>query len=199
MTDFTEITSFPITLPIEKINKRLKLPRNYNDEMILKEIKSFIPLMETIARFKALSLKIEGEIITIDNKYSFVSSSLSKHLFECEKVTLLAVSLGIYLEQKIEKFQNSGKTLKVIIGDAVGSEYVEESAKYISEIIGRSIKKKGFIPTKRFSPGYGDLSLEVQNIFFEELILNEIGINLNDSLLMTPQKSITAFIGWKNS
>jgi cobalamin-dependent methionine synthase I len=79
----------------------------------------------------------------------------------------------------------------------VGSECVEEAAIFVSKQIGEEVKKKAFIPTKRFSPGYGDLSLEVQRYFFKKLKLMEMGINLNLSLLMLPQKSITAFIGWR--
>ena len=48
----------------------------------------------------------------------------------------------------------------------------------------------------RYSPGYGDLSLESQKQVFA--LLNPpkyIGVTLNDSLLMSPSKSVTGIIG----
>ena len=49
----------------------------------------------------------------------------------------------------------------------------------------------------RFSPGYGDLSLEVQKEIFSLLDCpRKIGVSLGDSLLMTPSKSVTAIIGY---
>jgi hypothetical protein len=48
----------------------------------------------------------------------------------------------------------------------------------------------------RFSPGYGDVALEVQNVIFKALeCTKRIGLTLTDSLLMYPTKSVTAFIG----
>ena len=49
----------------------------------------------------------------------------------------------------------------------------------------------------RFSPGYGDVSLEVQKDFFRLLPCQRIGLTLMDTLIMSPEKSVTAFIGIK--
>ena len=48
----------------------------------------------------------------------------------------------------------------------------------------------------RYSPGYGDLSLEVQSEVLKVLNADKIlGIKLGANLLMTPKKSITAVQG----
>ena len=48
----------------------------------------------------------------------------------------------------------------------------------------------------RFSPGYGDFSLNHQRDFFRLLNLEKnLGMSLNSALLMSPSKSITAVIG----
>ena len=48
----------------------------------------------------------------------------------------------------------------------------------------------------RFSPGYGDLSLYVQRDIVRILdTYRKIGLTLSDSLLMIPQKSVTAIVG----
>lgn len=48
----------------------------------------------------------------------------------------------------------------------------------------------------RFSAGYGDLPLEVQKDIFRVLDCpRKIGLTLNDSLLMSPTKSVTAIVG----
>ena len=48
----------------------------------------------------------------------------------------------------------------------------------------------------RFSPGYGDVPLEIQKDIVMLLdCAKRIGVSLNDSLLMSPSKSVTAFIG----
>ncbi|MCR5275107.1 MAG: Vitamin B12 dependent methionine synthase activation subunit, partial [Clostridiales bacterium] len=47
-----------------------------------------------------------------------------------------------------------------------------------------------------FSPGYGDLPIEVQKEFLPLLDAERrLGITLSDSYLMSPSKSVTAIIG----
>ena len=48
----------------------------------------------------------------------------------------------------------------------------------------------------RFSPGYGDLPIEIQPKILTVLSADKtLGITLNESYLMTPVKSITAIMG----
>ena len=57
-----------------------------------------------------------------------------------------------------------------------------------------NFKNKFFRP--RFSPGYGDVPLEVQSDIFKILDCpKNIGVTLTDALLMTPTKSVSAIVG----
>ena len=48
----------------------------------------------------------------------------------------------------------------------------------------------------RFSPGYGDLPLDTQRALFALLDCpRKLGLTLNESLLMSPSKSVTAIMG----
>ena len=56
--------------------------------------------------------------------------------------------------------------------------------------------KEGLYLRSRFSPGYGDFSLDYQK---ELLILldapKRIGLTVTDSMMLTPTKSVTAVMG----
>ena len=57
-------------------------------------------------------------------------------------------------------------------------------------------ESEGLYLRPRFSPGYGDLSLDCQRTFLRMLNAGkEIGLTLTDSGLMVPIKSVTAIIG----
>ena len=59
-----------------------------------------------------------------------------------------------------------------------------------------ALKEKGVLLKPRFSAGYGDLPLTVQREIFSQLNPDrKIGLTLNESLLMSPSKSVTAFAG----
>ena len=56
--------------------------------------------------------------------------------------------------------------------------------------------REGLHTKPRFSPGYGDFSLEHQRDFMRILDLeNSLGLTLTGSLLLVPEKSVTAVIG----
>ena len=62
----------------------------------------------------------------------------------------------------------------------------------------REYNDAGLKSVSRFSAGYGDFPLECQRGLLEMLRADKIlGISLNDSLLMTPAKSVTAVVGLK--
>ena len=70
--------------------------------------------------------------------------------------------------------------------------YTLEQASQIAE----EAAAEGRTCTPRFSPGYGDLPLETQRDVFRLLDCErKIGVWLNESLLMTPSKSVTAIFG----
>ena len=76
---------------------------------------------------------------------------------------------------------------------SIGAERIETLCdafcKDISSELGVTLKP-------RFSAGYGDLPLEAQKDIFRVLDCSKkIGLTLNDSLLMSPTKSVTAIVG----
>ena len=80
-----------------------------------------------------------------------------------------------------------------MIFQAIGTERIESLC---DTFCGEYSKEKNVNLKPRFSPGYGDLSLETQKDIF--IILDcprKIGVTLNESFLMSPSKSVTAFVG----
>ncbi|MBQ8003736.1 MAG: Vitamin B12 dependent methionine synthase activation subunit [Oscillospiraceae bacterium] len=124
--------------------------------------------------------------------FSVQSEKLAKNLSGCERVILFAATVGTVLDRLIAKYSRLSPSRAVML-QALGTERVESLCDMFCmdfEIENNTVLKP------RFSPGYGDLSLDVQNDIFSVLNCQKnIGIYLNDSLLMSPSKSVTAFAG----
>ena len=79
---------------------------------------------------------------------------------------------------------------------AIGAQQVEGGCDRLCARLAQQFPDRQL--TDRFSPGYGDLTLEMQRDVMAALDCGRtIGITLTDSLLMTPSKSVTAIIGMK--
>lgn len=129
--------------------------------------------------------------VALENGLVLSGNSITKLLAECGETAVIMATLGRDFDLMTMKYQTLSP-LKAIIADAAGSAYIEEVMDHINNEI--MSKKKNI--TRRFSPGFGDLDIKVN----KELIRiynaeRRLGITINQNYLMSPMKSVTAFIG----
>ena len=84
------------------------------------------------------------------------------------------------------------------ICQATGAMYIETFIDNLNAHIKEEANNEGLTTMPRYSPGYGDVPLSIQKDFFRLLNCKRIGLSLMDSLIMAPEKSVTAFIGIKD-
>lgn len=120
------------------------------------------------------------------------SKKLAANLSGCDRAYVFAATIGAGFDRLIEKYKRISP-VKSLIFQALGAERIETLCdEFCSDIKRREEREIN----QRFSPGYGDLDLSFQKEIFR--VLNpekNIGLTLNDSLLMTPTKSVTAIFG----
>ena len=78
---------------------------------------------------------------------------------------------------------------------ATGAMYIEELVDITNSEIKKIAEAAGLNTKPRYSPGYGDVPLQVQKDFFRLLPCTRIGLTLMDTLIMAPEKSVSAFVG----
>jgi hypothetical protein len=122
--------------------------------------------------------------------FSVKSNSLAKKLGGCKRVIILAATLGIGIDRLIYKYGKTSPTRGLFM-QAIGAERIEA----LCDALCNELKKTRNI-RPRFSPGYGDLTLDIQKDIFRVLDApKHIGASLTDSMLISPTKTVTAFIG----
>ncbi len=124
--------------------------------------------------------------------FTLYSQNLAKNLKDCKTVIVFAATLGVEIDRLITKYGHISPS-KALMFQAIGAERIEALCDAFCKDIADEKRKR----TKpRFSPGYGDVPLAVQRELFQILECSKkIGLSLNDSLLMSPSKSVTAFLG----
>ena len=120
---------------------------------------------------------------------------LARALAQCEEVLLLAATLGSEADQMVRRYQVQSMA-DAAIAQAVCAEMLESYLDGICAGIAKQQEQQGLYLGARFSPGYGDLALESQKEFFALLdCTRRLGISLTAGGMMTPTKSVTAFLG----
>ena len=124
------------------------------------------------------------------------SRSLARHLQGCHRVCLMAATIGPAPDRLSERAMVLGKLSEAAIYQAAGAALEEAWCDEVNEEIRLAAEKEGLVLRTRYSPGYGDFSLQYQKDLFRLLnVTKRTGITLSESLMMMPSKSVTAVIG----
>ena len=146
----------------------------------------------------------EYPLTRVENSLDFgfagvMSARLAEHLSGCESVIVLAATLGIGIDRLIAKHSRLSPSRALVL-QGLATERIEALLDLFCEEQKREKVLHGMALTPRFSAGYGDLPLEFQRWIFGALDCERsIGLTLNESLLMSPTKSVTAIIGIKRN
>lgn len=139
--------------------------------------------------------QLEDGVEVINTNLILVGKDIKEHLKNSKECVLMAVTLGNEVEKKTRLYEKINLT-KALILDACATTAVEEVCDAVENTVKEKAILNGMDITFRYSPGYGDLSLNVQNNFLRALdAQRKIGLTVSENNLLFPRKSVTAIIG----
>ena len=202
-----EVLSFPpekIAVPERAVLPRLGirggkgLPAEFRElyQRSFREVRAAArPL--ALVRELPCSWDASGVFLTVSGQ-ELKGRLVERQLTGCHDLTLLLVTLGPEVDRLIEDAHEKEDELLSFFCDAVSSELAEYTARKLDTMLRE--RKKGAGASARISPGYSDLSLELNAWFVDMLEGERHGISCRkDSFVLRPRKTISAFIGWRES
>ena len=178
----------------------LRYARAEGDEATLALLESCIAEASDKLSYKVCYARFGIEIHGDEIDLGFTrtrSHSLAKCLEGCREIILLSATVGFGIDRLIGKYSLISPSRTIML-QALGSERVEALCDAFCHDLAMEEEKNGNTLRPRFSPGYGDLPLDLQKDIFATLgCTKAIGITLGDNLFMNPTKSVTAIIGIK--
>lgn len=199
------LNNLNVTIPRDKVLSRLK----YNvhkteststatrlvDEMIC-EARALLEPVASIVDFDIEDI-LNDSVTLKCSDFVIKGKSISEHLQRCHKVTFLVCTIGDVFNDEIKRYLEIGEVAKAAVLDAVASETVEELANVVNGIVEQNAAADGSGVIQRYSPGYGDWNIDVQPALLKLTDAGDIGVTLKENFMMSPEKSISACIGWK--
>lgn len=144
--------------------------------------------------FREFPLLLQGDLCDLGFAKA-QSAALARHLQGCHAILLMGATVGPMLDRLILKYGKIAPSRALML-QALGAERIEALCDAFCENKQAELQSRGLYLTDRFSPGYGDLPLSLQKDIFRTLALEkQLGLTLNESMLMSPSKSVTAIIG----
>lgn len=176
---------------------KIRLPDDTIMQMIKEACEKLMEVIKPQAIFEEFDLSFESQneknIISFAD-VCFESKDLARNLQNCDKIYLLACTIGPQVDSIIRREQTLNAAMAAIFQGA-GAMFIEKLVDLSNMQIKMDAQKNGRITKPRYSPGYGDVPLSCQKDFFRLLPCTRIGLTLMDTLIMAPEKSVTAYIG----
>lgn len=122
-------------------------------------------------------------------------ADIRRHVRGCNEAVLFAATLGVGVDNLIRRWSYTDLTRSVVL-DACATEAIEAFCDEAEADLRRQLAERGQGLTSRFSPGYGDLPLDVQPLLLSVLDApRRIGLTCTERHILLPRKSVTAVLG----
>lgn len=150
-------------------------------------------LIRPAAAAVVFDIKRDGEKLFVADT-ELEGKSIKKLLAPCNKCVVMAITVGFELDMKIAALGSSSPALS-LLADAAASSAVEDACDACCESIESEL---GVKLTPRFSPGYGDLPMNIQPALLTLTNARRyLGLTVGTGCMLSPIKSVTAIAGIK--
>lgn len=195
--------SFDLPLPVKETLYYMGMKLENADSELLalisdceKEVRENVEPRYVVSR---VPFVVSEENKVTAGSLSFTSKDLIKNHEGCNETIMFAATLGPKIDMLVKRYQKINLS-RAVVFNAVAITAIEAFCDDINNQIKADIEKENKECRPRFSPGYGDVSITIQKDFLNALNAEKTaGITLSEGNLMIPEKSVTAFIGVKNS
>ncbi|MCX4380660.1 MAG: methionine synthase, partial [Parabacteroides distasonis] len=141
-----------------------------------------------------LAAEIQQDSISIQKMNFQTGKTIASLMKRAEQIAVFVTTAGRGFERWNKSISQKDDWAALFITDSIGSCLVEKAGDYLEIQLEQKIEK-GLKHTNRFSPGYCGWNVTEQRKLFSLLPDNILGIQLSDSCMMSPIKSISGFIG----
>jgi hypothetical protein len=177
----------------DRMMKYIRVPQNSpKKERISLLLQELVGLLDIKKWCRCVSI---DKFYDLFHNYAHESQSITKLLKNSVKVYLIIVTIGQAVERRSREYFRNSEHFNGYVSDRLGSFLVEEEIRNIDSTISRQCSEDGYTTTHRYSPGYGDFSINAQQIFFD-LVRDSIpGLKISHGRLISPEKTVTAIKG----
>ena len=180
-----ELTYQKLQIPSSDIYEAMGYKDSMPDGMVIEEINTLLDRITPLLRPRFFFFLTDG---LLDTEKATLTVK--------DTVAFFTATAGVEFEEFQHLLQQEDDMVKVYIADSLGSIIAEKAADGMEEELAAFIEKRGWKHTNRYSPGYcGWHVSEQQKLFSLFPVASPCGIQLTDSSLMIPIKSVSGIIG----
>ncbi|UCF02307.1 MAG: hypothetical protein JSV14_01180 [Deltaproteobacteria bacterium] len=138
---------------------------------------------------------MDNDVVQLDEAIEFTSAKLAKTLKNAEEIVCFVGTIGTGVENEVNRLLGKQKLADAYILDAMASVAVENMIDRFQNLMEIRFSAEDRTVTLRFSPGYCDWPVSQQKKLFNIFNPKQLNVELLDSCLMKPRKSVSGVFG----
>ncbi len=138
--------------------------------------------------------KISPGVVQLESDQRLKSPKLSRTMRGSQEIVCFVGTIGKAIEKEINKLMKQKRLSEAYVLDAMGSVMVENLVEQFQSRLRKHYKAKNQAVGLPFSPGYCDWPVTEQKKLFQLIEPQQIGVELTESCLMKPRKSISGVV-----
>jgi len=136
----------------------------------------------------------EGAFYINENRFD-CGRIISGQIKKSEALVLICATLGLSFDEWSQSYFKKGDPVYGLAADSLGSVMVEAAIEWVDNKVQSIMSERSLFCTNRYSPGYCGWSVSEQHKLFSYLPENFLDIQVTESSLMLPIKSVSGVIG----
>ena len=187
---FDEILDFIQSTDLEEEHPAIVFIRD-----ILDELKFDTGITGGYVIKKDEELSVKTGLLRIDDIELNLGRQVCGYIKDATQVALFLCTAGEDFTRMTNQLNEQGDIMEAYILDAIGSLTVEKAMDKIQKSLAEKLLIQKLKLSNRYSPGYCNWPLFDQQTLFQLIGENPTDIQLSDSCLMTPRKSVSGLMG----
>jgi len=141
------------------------------------------------------AISMNGSQISLDGGKAINSPLIRAISPEAKELAVLLCTIGPRLEKQVTDYSKSGKTMRGMILDGIGSTAVDMLALEVLRRLASEASSRGYEISSPVNPGMPGFPMTEQWSLLELAPAKEIGVSLSSSGVLIPRKSTSMVIG----
>jgi len=152
-------------------------------------------LLDPVALYTILPVReFYHQTVVLDGGAIFEGPLVARALAGATEAALVVCTIGPALEEQVGALF-AADSVRAMALDGAGTAAVGEVARQIVAQICEEASSRGLGTGMRASPGQEGWPIEQQRVFFDLVPAQGIGVQLTESCLMLPRKSVSVVVG----
>lgn len=189
--------------PLDSIYRRLgyrqgvtRITQSQNKEIQLYIRNALSIIKVRVAVLRSRITRKSETAVSLEEGLVFKSRGIAKLLSGSQEALIMGATCGKPIVHNIELSMKRGEFFKAVVFDAAASEMADKALDWTMGLYRqRFISSELVLTRRRFSAGYGDFTLDNQRVIFKALKMKRLGVSINKSDILVPEKSVTAVAG----